>query len=307
MSSAYSDFKEEEFVPPFYSCKANKYPVIQKNTYILSGDIDYIEPLFSYRCYRYIQIECNNDIEIIDLESAFIHSDIKQISTFESSSKMLNHFYNCYIQTQFCNLHSGLTTDCPHREKIAYTGDGQIVSEALLRNFDAVSFFDKWLDDVIASQGIDGYVPNSAPDMAGGGGHFWGYAITAIPLNIYKMTGDKSFLTRSYNAMFKWIKYLSKTRGENGLLTSNGLRWFLGDWLAPEPIKSDTIYVNTIAFCLSIENFLKVNKILVNPEDLQLIHLLEKTKIATKTHSQQLHKLRRLKIKKIEFYLPKSY
>lgn len=277
LSSSYPEINPEDKKSGRFD---KKYPMIQENKYILSGNFDQIDVLFSWRCYRYIEITSESEFEIKNLESLFIHSDIPVISNFSCSEPIFNKIYDCYIQTQLCNLHSGLTTDCPHREKVSYTGDGQIIIESLLYNFDCEQFLSKWLDDIIASQAISGYVPTAAPDMACGGGYFWGYAIIKIPLMLYKFTGKKEYIERSYNSMKRWIRYLSKSRDEKDLISTSGRFWLLGDWLSPDVVSSNTCYINSVCFYLSLVGFINAGEILSMPRDEQLYHLLDKTKKA---------------------------
>lgn len=38
------------------------------------------------------------------------------------------------------NMHGSISSDCPHRERLAYTGDGQVLVESMLYAFDCTRF-----------------------------------------------------------------------------------------------------------------------------------------------------------------------
>ena len=105
-----------------------------------------------------------------------IHSDVKPNAAFSSSEPMLERIERAYRRTQLHNMHSGFSSDCPHREKLPYTGDGQVAVAAALGNFDAEDFYRKWITDIRLSQDtLSGYIPNGAPyEPYCGGGPAWG-------------------------------------------------------------------------------------------------------------------------------------
>jgi alpha-L-rhamnosidase len=54
-------------------------------------------------------------------------------------------------------MHGGVPTDCPHREKLPYTGDGQCTAKSVFYSFGFENFYDKWLTDIVDSQGENGF------------------------------------------------------------------------------------------------------------------------------------------------------
>lgn len=220
----------------------------QQGEYVLSGGEDEISPLFHWNCYRYAEIQAPEDMEILSLESLFISTNVAVDGRFNCSLKALNDLYNAFVLTQRDNMHCGVPSDCPHREKLPYTGDGQLVAEATAYTFAAEEFYRKWLQDIIDAQGKDGWVPYTAPYISGGGGYWWCNALTSLPLTLYKFTGDKCVLRAALEPSLKLIGFYNSMHGGDYVIRKTRTKWLLGDWLAPEEIQSNVSYVNTLAF-----------------------------------------------------------
>ena len=156
---------------------------------------------------------------------------------------MFGQILEIFQRAQMDNMHSATASDCPHRERLPYTGDGEVAMGAVVSYFDAASFYNKWIDDVIGSQHPEtGYVPNGAPwEPMCGGGPAWGAAICVMPWEFYLRYGDKSVLEKSLEGMKGYLKYLQTWEKPDGTIfmaktTPDGkpFYWYnLGDWLPP--------------------------------------------------------------------------
>lgn len=146
-------------------------------------------PWFTWHGFRYFEL--TNNAEPVRCE--VVHSDCAVTSSFESGSEMLNWLYDAYIRTQLSNMHSGVPSDCPHIERLGYTGDGQLCCEAAMMLLDSQKFYKKWLEDISDCQSIgNGHVQHTAPFMGGGGGPAgWGGAIAVVPYEMYKYTATR--------------------------------------------------------------------------------------------------------------------
>lgn len=191
-----------------------------------------------------------------------IHSDVKPNAAFSSSEPMLERIERAYRRTQLHNMHSGFSSDCPHREKLPYTGDGQVAVAAALGNFDAEDFYRKWITDIRLSQDtLSGYIPNGAPyEPYCGGGPAWGAAIAIMPWEFYLRYGDLRILRENLPAMKDYLRYLLSWQREDGAICSERGRpgdskpykWYnLGDWCAPgdnpDPALVHTFYTWYVA------------------------------------------------------------
>ncbi len=220
----------------------------QQGEFVLSGDVDEIAPLFHWNCYRYAEVFLPEGCKILSVESLFISADIALDANFFCSIKVLNDIFRAFVITQRDNMHCGVPSDCPHREKLPYTGDGQLAIESTMYLFDAETFYRKWLKDIISAQGNDGWVPYTAPYIGGGGGYWWCNALTTVPLILYKLTGDKQILQQAFLPSQKLVMYYDKMHDGDYVITKGCSKWLLGDWLAPTKIESDIAYVNSVAF-----------------------------------------------------------
>ena len=222
--------------------------ILQENCYYLSGGVDLIEPLFSWKGYRYVVIEAPGDVVISDMKSLFIYMPLEKDSYFESSEPIFNQLENVFTQTLYSNMHSGLISDCPHREKLPYTGDGHMIAKAVLYELNSIPYLRKWLQDILDAQIETGQVPNAAPAFICGGGYPWGNAICIVPKILYQFTGDLHIIKESYPYIVKWLAYYGSKHDGDFVIRKNGQKWMLGDWLAPEAVCSNVYYISTICY-----------------------------------------------------------
>ena len=154
-------------------------------------------------------------------------------------------------------MHGGIASDCPHRERAPYTGDGQVACVTVMHNYDARSFYQKWIRDMLGAQNVEtGYVPNGAPWQPGcGGGVAWSATIYIIPWEFYLHYGSKDMLEDNFPAMKEYVRYMQTWVDRDGIMFSqrvgkNGkvLKWFnLGEWVAPGNLPPDEM-VHTFYF-----------------------------------------------------------
>lgn len=259
--------------------------VYQKDEYVLSGGEDEIYPLFHFQCYRYLTIECAGKYEILDLASLHISTDIKKDGEFFCSDKFITQYYNAFVLTQQDNMHSGVPSDCPHREKLPYTGDGDLASEASLYTFRAEQFYKKWLQDVIDAQGNNGWVPYTAPNIGGAGGYWWSNVIVSLPLKIYAFSGDKDVLKKAFYPLLNYIDYCNQAHSGDYILKKSFSRWNLGDWLTPDPTILDVDFMNTLAYYSAVDKAGQICEILGEQDKKrELFALKEKIKNAVNTY-----------------------
>ena len=172
-----------------------------------------------------------------------IHAGLRSNATLTLSDTLLQHIETVFRRTQLQNSHSGYASDCPHREKLPYTGDGQVAMPAVLGCFDAETFYDKWIADMRLARCPDGYVPNGAPwEPNCGGGTAWGAAICIMPWEHYLRYGDRRMLADNLVPMRAYLGYLLGWRRPDGTVCQargkhpgeRPFKWYnLGDWCAP--------------------------------------------------------------------------
>jgi len=241
-------------------------PQIMEDIFIGDGREHFFTPGFVWHAFRYFEILGEGEAAFVSV----VHSDVPVTSGFTSSSPELNWLFDAYIRTQLDNMHGGVPSDCPHRERLGYTGDGQITAPAAMTMLDAKDFYRKWIRDIFDSQDQkSGHVNHTAPFAGGGGGPGgWGCAAILVPYHYYKAYGDASPAAEYYDRMQKWIDYLL-SRSENGLVTREEEGgWCLGDWCTLEKTAIPVSYVNTCYLIRSLRCMEELAAVLKREEDI---------------------------------------
>ena len=186
---------------------------------------------FTWFGFRYIEVI--GEAEPVCAKE--IHSDVVVNSTFKSDNESLNWIYQTFIHTMISNLHTGHPSDCPHIERLGYTGDGQVTANAVMSVMDIKELYRKWMEDISDCQDrLSGNVQYTAPYVrCGGGPGGWGSAIIEVPYQFYKHYGETEILQRYYRQMKEYIRYMEEhTVGALVAYGQPGL-WCLGDWCMP--------------------------------------------------------------------------
>ena len=238
----------------------------QSGTYVLSGGVDVIQPSFSWQCYRYAYVENADGLQIDEMKSYFIHMHISK-NSFSCDNTLLNEIHEKSRRTILCNLHAGIFSDCPHREKRPYTGDGGVMAETLLYDLHGEPFLSKWLDDILGGQTEDGFIPYTVPFSSGGGGYAWSNVIATLPPLLYRTTGNVGYLKKSYPALIKWLGYCKAHSVQNVVYSGTGQSWCLGDWLAPDITEFYIPFMNTLCYYQAADAALFCATVLQNGEE----------------------------------------
>ncbi|MCQ2432094.1 MAG: family 78 glycoside hydrolase catalytic domain, partial [Clostridia bacterium] len=174
----------------------------QQFTVVSDGKERIVHPMFTWFAFRYFTV--TGDAEVV--EADFIHTAAALTSEFDCDNETLNWMFRAYINTQHCNMHAGIPSDCPHIERRGYTGDGQLTCHAVMDTMDARAFYHKWIADIGDCQDLaTGHVQYTAPyTRCGGGPGGWGCAIVEVPYTYYKHYGDKEPMQRLYPQMKRY-------------------------------------------------------------------------------------------------------
>ncbi|MCC5928098.1 MAG: family 78 glycoside hydrolase catalytic domain [Cyclobacteriaceae bacterium] len=197
------------------------------------------------------------------LTAEMVNTWVEETSEFETSNPLFNDIQRIWKRSQVDNMHGGIASDCPHRERTGYTGDGQVACVTVMHNYDARSFYHKWIQDIKGAQIVStGYVPNGAPWQPGcGGGVAWGAAISIMPWEFYLHYGATDILENTFESMKGYIRYMKTWVDADGIMHSQAtgrdgkpLKWLnLGDWVPPGELVPDDL-VHTFYFwrCASL-------------------------------------------------------
>lgn len=206
----------------------NKAP--QQDVYICGGSgTEMWEPRFTYHGFRYVEVEgLAEPPDEETITGVVVHSDLHRQGDFDCSDPMLGRIHSNAMWTIRGNIH-GVLTDCPHRERCAWTGDAHTAMEAMIYTFDSALFWGKYCHDIETSL-ANGLPTSISPGKRGAGdvaNPDWGAAVVIIPYNLWRYYGDTRTMEHMYRHMRRyvdWLDYIS----EEGIIKAGQ-----GDWFDP--------------------------------------------------------------------------
>lgn len=245
--------------------------------YVLRGDgkEDYA-PRFSWFVFKRARIS-GISLERDNVQAEVVNTDVRRDAAFACSDTLLERIGEIWRRSQEDNMHGCTPSDCPHRERLPYTGDGQAAAEMVMLTYDAAAFYAKWIRDIRDSQNATtGYVPNSAPwEPGAGGGVAWGAAMCIIPWQHYVQYADTQVLQDNYTAMKEQLRYMYTWLTEGGIMkqqmrnhgTDELCYWLnLGDWCPPSALPRDEL-VHTFYCWLCTDYTARAAKVLGHEAD----------------------------------------
>lgn len=249
-----------------------------QETYVCngSGNEDFA-PHFTWYVFRGATIRGVAGITADQITAEAVNTDVPPTAEFHTSNTLYNKINAIWQRSQIDNMHGCAPSDCPHRERSPYTGDGQAASMTVMHNFDAAAFYQKWIRDIRDAQNPNtGYVPNSAPWQPGcGGGVAWGAAMSLMPWDYYLQYGDLKMLQESYSAMKAQVMYMrnwltpdhTMFQQRPNLGSKEPLYWLnLGDWCPPYGIPKEEL-VHTFFLWLCTDHTARAAKVLGKTAD----------------------------------------
>ena len=229
-----------------YLCES---PVGDNSYTMKGGEPESYATRFTWYVFRTVEItNWPGELKPEQIRAEAVYSDVETTGKFECSNSLFNTINRIWWRSQTDNMHGGIASDCPHRERSPYTGDGQVSCVTVMHNFDARTFYTKWIQDIFGAQNPEnGYVPNGAPWQPGcGGGVAWGAAMNIMPWEYYLHYGDADLLRHNYEGMKGYIRYMLTWTDADGIMFSqapdraNPNQWInLGDWVSPGKLPPD--------------------------------------------------------------------
>lgn len=216
--------------------KTNPPQPFQTDTYICSGKgVETWEQRFSYSGFRYMEVTGLPTAPTLDnFRGRFAYTDLPKAGSFECSNDLLNKIQRATLYAYLSNAQS-IFTDCPQREKNGWTGDAHLAAELGIMNFDSVTLYEKWLNDIADAQLPDGRNSVIVPTWGWGSGNrhpAWDSAYPIIVNDLYRYTGDRTTIERHYDRIKRYVDDLA-AQTKDGVVPFDSL----GDWL---PWKTET-------------------------------------------------------------------
>ncbi len=212
---------------------------VGSNSYTMKGEgAESYHARFTWFVFREVElVGWPGELTPDRLTAEAVYTDAPVTGRFSCSNELFNTIHRIWLRSQTDNMHGGIASDCPHRERSAYTGDGQVACATVMHHLDAAAFYRKWIGDIRGAQLPEtGYVPNGAPWQPGcGGGVAWGAAMNIMPWEFYLNYGDIDLLAENYEAMKEQLRFMQGWTDAEGVMwmkTEN--EWMnLGDWCPP--------------------------------------------------------------------------
>jgi alpha-L-rhamnosidase len=222
---------------------------VQTDQYVLrGGGTETWEPRFSYKGFRYVQIEGIPGEPTADAITAkVVHTalETEDDGHFDCSNDVLAQIHR-NTEWAFLNNHHSVPTDTPKYEKNGWTGDAQVTAETGLYNFSMERFYGKWLRDFRDAQRESGELPAIIPtsgwsysdkpcswDLVTGVVPETGISSILIPWWMYQYAGDRRLLDRQYDGMKRYLRRLEEHADDQII------RVGLGDW--PDAVEGPAI------------------------------------------------------------------
>ncbi len=248
-----------EFTQTNIQCKNRRQltPLQQVEYFCQDGENRY-KTRFAVFGFQYVLVQTDVPFVPEDFTAIAIYSAMEQTGSFTCSNARINRFVENTLWSMKGNF-LDVPTDCPTRERAAWTGDAQIFFGTGSYLMNTAPFFRKWMKDVFDRQTRDGKVHCITPTVGNemyisrmDGSVGWADAAVYIPYRYWKRYGDRQLLQDCYPGMRRYAKFMIGRTNRTGLLgkpvkgpdkryTYNSGQAF-GEWLEPRDMYVETIW-----------------------------------------------------------------
>lgn len=129
-----------EFTQANFQLVFGKYVTpLQQVIYTCKEGHNQYKTRFSIFGFQYVQVEADFDINPQDFEAIAVYSNLERTGFFDCSHPLVNGLVHATVWSAKSN-HLDVPTDCPTRERHAWTGDAQIFFETASYLFDFAAF-----------------------------------------------------------------------------------------------------------------------------------------------------------------------
>ena len=201
-------------------------------------------PTFTFFGYRYASITTTDKVTIKKIRSIPVTSIPKWSETgcLETGVADVNKLISNVKWGQYSNYLS-VPTDCPQRnERLGWTADTQVFTEAASYNANVYGFFIKWMRDMRDTQHEKGGFPGVAPLAQYGSSEVmrlgWSDAGVIVPYQVWKQFGDVKIIKENWAAMEKYMARCAETRYEIKAIQGECRNYQWADWLSYEALES---------------------------------------------------------------------
>ena len=228
---------------------------LQQVVYTCREGLNEYKTRFAVFGFQFVLVEADFEIDPGCFTAIAVYSDMEQLGFFECSHPLINRLVDATVWSAKGN-HLDVPTDCPTRERHAWTGDAQIFFESAGYLFDFAAFSRKYLNDIYDWQRRNGRLPHIVPD---GGADFYMWSMNGsvgwsdigvlYPWKFAKMYHDESLMREFYPGMARYARFMIRRCGkrmpifgEKIRLSGENQKYFVnqgqsyGEWSEPADI-----------------------------------------------------------------------
>lgn len=251
---------------------------IQQDTFIGNGELCELEPKFSYKGFKHIQIE-NCPVEITNANTTIyrVANDMEVVSEFECSNESVNKLHEIMQRTLFNNF-QGKPTDTPVWEKNGWLGDFSCGLTSIMFNFQMAEYLKNFVDVMNDCFEVYGIVPVMVPSANWGLGNspVWNTVYVFSCEALLDYCNEKDYVKALYPNLKKFAL------NDIEVLSNQGWVWGhkgLADWLSPmgeenaeiDPGSSEGCEICGAAFIYKmLLSITRIAEILGETEDIEL-------------------------------------
>lgn len=251
---------------------------IQQDTFIGNGKLCELEPKFSYKGFRYIQVEnCPVEITNDNITIYRVANDMEVISEFECSNESVNKLHEIMQRTLFNNF-QGKPTDTPVWEKNGWLGDFSCGLTSIMFSFQMAEFMKNFVDVMNDCFEAYGNVPVMVPAAE------WGIDNSPVWNTVYVFScealldycNEKDYVKALYPNLKKFaLNDIEALKNQGWVWGQRGL----ADWLSPmgeengeiDPGSSEGCEICGTAFIYKmLLSITKIAEILGETEDISI-------------------------------------
>ena len=209
----------------------------QKSEWIPRREEETLRNRFQYFAGRYLTLRSEGKLpEVVSARGLRLSQKTGKLPELRCSVPLIERIFQMDLDTFLSATLSGVTVDCPHRERLGY-------GETAISTFWGIgvhcgglrAFYRQTLRSWRDCQAEDGSFPHVAPNFHGGGGPLWSASPAVTLWDSYRWRPDRELVRENYGAIARWADYLL-SRLDNGLVRfpEGDPIDCLGDWATPE-------------------------------------------------------------------------
>ncbi len=221
-------------------------------------------PKFTFHGFRYLEVTgADAPPPLEDVRARALSSVESLTADFRCSDARVERLFRNICWSLRDNFLS-IPTDCPQRnERMGWSGDLSVFAHTAVYLADADAFLRRHMLAIRDLQEDNGMFPDIAPVCNGFGGILWGSAGITVPWEAYLQYGDTKILESHYDAMVRYIRYLTeRVDPDTGLETAGEL----GDWLGPQVMKTENAMLWTAYYIYDLHIMAEAAELLGKPE-----------------------------------------